>query len=274
MPRWAVLVAIVIVVGGAILWGLHRSRTSERPASKWAPVVAVKVLNTFPHDPAAFTQGLLVDGGQFVEGTGLYDSSEVRRVDIASGAVRARVKLDSTYFGEGLALIGDRLYQLTWREGRAFVWDRATLAPLDTLTYEGEGWGLTFDGTHLVMSDGSATLTFRDPATFQTARTVQVTDNGQPVDQLNELEFVGGKVLANIWGGDRVAVINPATGYVERWLALEGLRALLQPAPARDDVLNGLAYDASTGRLFATGKHWPLVFELDPSALTTAPATP
>jgi glutaminyl-peptide cyclotransferase len=261
-----------VVAGAVVLWLISRDPAPERAASKWAPVVVVRVLNTFPHDPAAFTQGLIVDDGQFVEGTGLHDSSEVRRVDIASGAVRARVKLDSLYFGEGVARVGDRLYQITWREGRAFVWDRATLAPLDTLAYEGDGWGLTFDGTHLVMSDGSATLTFRDPATFAPVRTVQVTDNGMPVDRLNELEFVRGKILANIWSGERVAVINPATGVVERWLALEGLRALLPPSPGQD-VLNGLAYDAATGRLYATGKRWPLVFELDPSALTAAPAS-
>ena len=264
---WTV-VGVVAAFGALALWG--RLQTPDAPAQ--AETVRPRVLGALPHDPSAFTQGLVVDRGAFVESTGLYGSSDVRRVEIATGRVLARRALDSLYFAEGLAIAGDRVYQITWKEQRAFVYDRATLAPLDTLAYTvAEGWGLAHDGRHFLLSDGSATLYRIDPATFGVVGRVEVRDGTYPVTNLNELEYIpagaggsagtgAGVLLANVWGTERVAVIDPESGRVLRWLDLSGLRATL---PGATDVLNGIAYDPATRRLFVTGKLWPSVFELD-----------
>ena len=229
------------------------------PAS--APVVRPEVVAEYPHDPAAFTQGLLVEGGALYESTGLYGASSVRRVDLASGRVLDSLRLGAESFGEGLAALDGRLYQATWREGRAFVYDQATLAPLDTLALSGEGWGLASSGDHLVLSDGSDRLRWLDPATFAPVREVRVRDGGRPVRQLNELEVVGGLVYANVWQTGWIAVIDPESGAVLRWLDLSALHAR-HLAEGRD-VLNGIAFDERSGRLLVTGKLWPTVYALD-----------
>ena len=219
------------------------------------------VVRSLPHDPGAFTQGLFFVDGRLFESTGIEGESDVREVDLATGAVRRKHELPAPYFGEGIAALGGRLYQLTWRHGKAFVYDLATFAPRDTLAYYGEGWGLTTDGESLIMSDGTARLRFLDPRTFAVRRTLDVRDGASPVSQLNELEWVDGEILANVWQSDQIVRIDPQTGAVKGWLDLAGL---LAPADrhGREDVLNGIAYDPAAKKLYVTGKWWARVYEI------------
>jgi glutamine cyclotransferase len=221
-------------------------------------------VTSFPHDVTSFTEGLLYDHGALFESTGLYGESKVRKIDLASGQVLAQVRLTHDYFGEGLALLHGELYQLTYREGRCFVYDAATLEKKRELSYEGEGWGLTTDGTRFIMSDGSPTLTFRDAATFAPVRRLSVTSSGAPVNNLNELEWVNGFILANVWETNTIVRIDPESGKVVETVDLAYL-----PEPRRgateDDVLNGIAYDDAGGRLFVTGKRWSHVFQIPKS---------
>jgi glutaminyl-peptide cyclotransferase len=220
-----------------------------------------KVIAAYPHDPGAYTQGLVIDRGRLYEGTGQYGASSIRRVDLNSGHVEKIHAIGNEYFGEGIAILGNRLYELTWKNGLAFVYDLDTFNVVQTLQYPTEGWGLTHDGEHLILSDGSATLRFLDPATFKTVREITVRDGEQPVPKLNELEYVEGEIWSNVWYDDRIARISPADGRVLGWIDL----AELYPHSARrgDDVLNGIAYDAHARRLFVTGKNWPQLFEID-----------
>lgn len=224
--------------------------------------LAYEVVKSYPHDTGAFTEGLLWYDGTLFESTGLKGQSDVRRVDLASGAVLKSAALPNQAFAEGLARVGDALVQITYKEGRAFVYDAATLQKTGDFRYFGEGWGLTYDGQSLIMSDGSSTLTFRDPATFQARRRVSVTVGGKPLGAINEMEFIDGKIWANIWLTDIIAIIDPATGEVTAHLDLSGL----VPPDARssddNDVLNGIAYDPAGGRVFVTGKRWPRLYEL------------
>ena len=227
-----------------------------------APVHGFKLIATFPHDSAAFTQGLVFADGEFYESTGLNGESSLRRVEIATGKVLQEVKVPDQYFAEGLALVGDELLQLTWQHHRGFVYDRKTFVQKRTFPYQGEGWGIAYDATGgLVMSDGSDTLTFLDPKTQSVTKTIRVRDAGRPVAQLNELEWIEGEIWANVWTTDRVARISPITGDVKAWIDLSTLwpRAQRQP-PA--DVLNGIAYDKTTRRIFVTGKKWPRVYQI------------
>jgi len=220
-----------------------------------------RILHTYPHDPAAFTQGLIYSDGFLYEGTGLEGSSSLRKVDLTSGRVIQRLDLPAAYFGEGITLWKDKLIQLTWKSRIGFVYDRATFRQLRTFTYSREGWGITQDGKRLIMSDGSATLYFWDPETFKEIGHLDVDDKGAPVRNLNELEYIRGEIYANIWQVDRIARISPATGHVIGWIDLQGL---MTPAErARVEVLNGIAYDARQNRLFITGKNWPKLFEIE-----------
>lgn len=223
------------------------------------PNIKAEVVATYRHDAAASTQGLLWDEGGFLEGTGGQGESELRRVTLATGEVTERRALDPRLFGEGVARAGDRIYQLTWRDGVCLVYDPETLAAAGEFRYEGEGWGLTYDGRYLIMSDGSATLTWRDPATFAAVRTAAVTAAGKPVERLNELEYVEGKIYANVWHGDRIAIIDPASAHVEAWL---NLRALGPRPRGERTCANGIAYDPQGKRLFVTGKRWPELYEV------------
>ncbi len=227
-----------------------------------APVYSYTVVNTYPHDPAAFTQGLVYADGLLYEGTGRRGQSTLRRVELETGTVLEQVALEPEYFGEGIALFGDTIFQLTWQANVGFRYARESFTRLGEFTYPTEGWGLTHDGERLIMSDGTATLSFRDPATFAEIGRVEVTDATGPVTRLNELEYIQGEVYANIWQTDRVARIDPATGRVTAWIDLSGL---LSPEDRRQpvDVLNGIAYDPATDRLFVTGKLWPKLFEID-----------
>jgi glutaminyl-peptide cyclotransferase len=232
------------------------------PAQKPVPLFGYKVVRSYPHDRAAFTQGLVYLDGVLYEGTGMNGQSGIRKVRLETGEVLQGRPLDAKYFGEGIAIFKGELVQLTWRTGVGFVYDRNTFEPRRTFTYAGEGWGLTHDGTRLIMSDGSetGTLRFLDPQTLRETGKLIVTDGGRPVANLNELEFVKGEIYANVWNTQRIARISPKTGRVTGWIDLNGLLDPREAAGA--DVLNGIAYDAATDRLFVTGKWWPRVFEI------------
>lgn len=231
-----------------------------------------EVVAAYPHDREAFTQGLVFDDGALYESTGLNGRSSLRKVNLQTGEVLQRRDIDSQYFAEGLTLFNNQLIQLTWQSNKGFVYDMATFAPLREWRYPTEGWGLTHDGRQLIMSDGTATLRFLNPETFAVEREITVTDQGQPVVRLNELEYVRGEVFANVWQTDLIARIDPQTGHVNGWIDLSGL---LSPAEQQGaDVLNGIAYDAAGDRLFVTGKLWPKLFEikLAPTSAAGLPA--
>lgn len=213
-----------------------------------------------PHDTLASTQGLLLHGGVYYESTGGYGKSTLRRVEPASGKVLQIHDLPPTAFGEGLALRGDRLYQLEWKSGKGFIYDLESFDRVGDFRYEGEGWGLAWDGIHFILSDGTDQLRFLDPETFAVVRTVNVRNHLGPVDQLNELEFINGKVYANLWHQDEIVVIDPDSGHVE---AILNLTALERPRPRDpESVLNGIAWDPASGLLHVTGKRWPHVHVL------------
>jgi glutamine cyclotransferase len=232
-----------------------------------------RVVHTYPHDPQAYTQGLVYVDGRLYESTGLNGRSSLRMDDLETGRALQTAPVPAKYFAEGLAAWGSTLVQLTWQSHIVFVYNRFSFRLLRTFRYEGEGWGLTEDGRNLILSDGSATLRFFDPQTFREVRRVVVKDQGTPVTQLNELEYVRGEIYSNVWHSDRIARISPATGRVLGWIDLSGLL----PAGERSDpeaVLNGIAYDAAHDRLFVTGKLWPRLFEIKvvPKAEKPVPA--
>lgn len=221
-----------------------------------------EVLETYPHDATAFTQGLLLEDGHFYESTGIYGQSTLREVIPETGEVLREVALPEEYFAEGLTLVDDYLIQITWQEGTAFVYDLETFEQTDTFTYEGEGWGICYDGAQIVMSDGSANLTMRDPETFEAQDTVEVTLDGQPVTMLNELECVDGFVYANIWRSDTIVKIDESGKVVEEIDASGLLTDAERAQMVQDAVLNGIAYDAEAGTFFLTGKLWPKMLEV------------
>ncbi len=255
---------MVVAIAAVVLTGLAASlwRTGGAALAQGGrlPVYGYEVVRVYPHDPNAFTQGLQYRDGVLWEGTGLHGRSSIRRLRLETGEVLQRRNIPAQYFGEGITLVGQELFQLTYREGVAFVYDVATLNLKRSHTYRGEGWGLTYDGTSLVMSDGSDQLRFLDPATFSERRRIRVTAGGLAVREVNELEMMKGEIWANVWQTDRVARIDPETGHVLGWIDLSGL---LTPAESRTtDVLNGIAYDAQGDRIFVTGKLWPKLFEI------------
>ena len=225
-----------------------------------SPVSHYRVVRTFPHDPMAFTQGLIYLDGFLYESTGLNGRSSLRMTELASGKVLQKQPVAAQYFAEGMTNFGGKLYQLTWQSGKAFVYDRFSFKLLKEHTYTGEGWGLTNDGKRLILSDGTAQIRFIDPVTFAVTGKITVTDQGRPIERLNELEYVRGEIYANIWQTELIARISPATGKVLGWI---DLTALLTAAEAQGvAVLNGIAYDAKQDRLFVTGKLWPKIFEI------------
>jgi glutamine cyclotransferase len=227
------------------------------------PVSGYEIVHAWPHDPAAFTEGLSWLGPELLESTGLYGESSLRKVDLATGRVLQRVNLPPKYFGEGTVVLGDKIYQLTYREQKVFVYNLATMDEVGEFSYVGEGWGLTTDGHSLIMDNGSNHIQFRDPATFEVTRTISVFNQGEPLERLNELEYVKGELYANIWQLPLMARIDPATG---RLLGLVDFSGLLSSADYNanppPDVLNGIAYDAEHDRLFVTGKYYPKLFEV------------
>lgn len=224
------------------------------------PVYRYRIVNTFPHDPNAFTQGLEFHNGYLYESTGLNGRSSLRKVELRTGRVLQIHRLPQEYFAEGITLFGDRIYQLTWQNGVCFVYSLSNFRQEKQFRYYGEGWGLTNDGKYLIMSDGSETVTFRDPDTFAEVRKITVRAQGKPVKNLNELEYIDGEIWANIWYSDMIARIDPQTGIVKAWVDMEGL-----PVPNRESesVLNGIAYDRQNKRIFVTGKSWSKLFEIE-----------
>jgi glutaminyl-peptide cyclotransferase len=253
----------VVLVSGIGAAALMAAAVCAKPAVR--PRVdadlRLKVVRTYPHDSRAFTQGLLMADGKLYEGTGLYGRSSVRRVDLASGMAEAASPLPPDLFGEGLAKVGQRLVQLTWKNGKALVWDLGTLTKVAEFSYDGEGWGLCFDGKRLVMSDGSDRLVFRDPTTFAKDGEVRVRRQGRPVSNLNELECMRGLVYANVWQDNHIARIDAATGEVTGWIDASGL--LDRASAASADVLNGIAEVEGTDHLLVTGKLWPTLYEVE-----------
>jgi len=225
------------------------------------PVYGFEVVRTYPHDRRAFTQGLAFHNGELLESTGRYPST-VRRVRLEDGVVLQMHELDDEYFGEGLTVIGDRIVTLTWKNGKAFVWDADDLEPRGEHAYEGEGWGLTHDSTRLILSDGTAALRFLDPVTLEETGRVPVTLQGRPVTQINELEWVEGEVFANLWQTDFIIRINPTTGEITGIIDLTELMPDRSGLDPTDAVLNGIAWDPVGRRLFVTGKNWPTLFEI------------
>jgi glutamine cyclotransferase len=231
-------------------------------AQKKAPaaVAGYRVVKVYPHDRQAFTQGLQYVDGDLYEGTGQNGQSGIRKVKLETGEVLQHQPLDAKYFGEGITVWGSTIVQLTWQSEIGFVYDKASFKPIKSFKYVGEGWGLTHDGTRLIMSDGLSALRFLDPVSFKETGRVNVRDNGVAISKLNELEFVKGEILANVWQTSRVARISPKTGDVVGWIDLSGLLDAREAMGT--DVLNGIAYDAKGDRLFVTGKWWPKLFEI------------
>ncbi len=228
-----------------------------------APTQDFDIVNRYPHDTTAYTQGLLFHEGKLYESTGRYRRSTLREVELESGRVLRSRKLDDRYFAEGLALHNNRLIQLTWRSGIGFTYQLETFEPVgQPFEYTGEGWGLASDGKRLIFSDGTDTLRFLDPDSFKTLHTLHVTDGGKPVPLLNELEYIEGVLYANVWNSNRIALISPRTGVVQSWIDLTPLVAEARTQAPQSEVLNGIAWDATGNRLLVTGKNWPTVFEI------------
>lgn len=237
------------------------SAVARSPKKLAAPTIEkAEVVQTFPHDPEAFTQGLVFHEGYLYEGTGQNGKSTLRKVSLEDGKVIESKHLDARYFGEGITILNDLIYQLTWKENTCFVYDFKTMEYLKHHQYLGEGWGLTNDGTHLILSDGTSVLRFFDPDTFKEVRKIQVTDRNRRITNLNELEWVEGEVWANIWYEDRIARIDPTSGQILGWIDVSHVYPTQRRHP--ESVMNGIAYDPSSKRLFITGKNWPHLYEV------------
>lgn len=258
MTSWRAA-GVAILALAIVLTVMFLVSTINTPANSRPLQYTYVIINTFPHDANAFTEGLLFDSGFLFESTGLYGNSTLRRVELETGAVLQIVSLKPTDFGEGIAIVGNRIIQLTWQSHVGLVYDKVSFDLLQEFEYSTEGWGLTFDGSRLIMSDGTANLYFLDPVTFQRVGQVTVHDAGT-VTEINELEYINGTVFANIWKTNKIAVINPENGQVTAWVDLTGIQNL--NTLDSNSVLNGIAYDPSEGRLFVTGKMWPHIFEI------------
>lgn len=252
--RWTLVAALAICAAVLAVWP---DLVTPREPKGWA----VSVKAEYPHDPEAFTQGLAFYAGQLYESTGQYGGSSIRRIALPSGEIEKMQPVSALYFGEGITIFDGKLYQLTWVNQVGFIYDLETFERIGTFRYSGEGWGLTDDGRHLIMSNGSERITFHDPSTFEVVRTIRVRAEGRPVVRLNELEYVEGEIWANIWYEDRIARIDPRSGDVVGWI--DASRVYPASRRGREDVLNGIAYDPESGRLIITGKNWPRLYEID-----------
>ena len=231
------------------------------PASE-LPEYGYRIINTYPHDTGAYTQGLLIHEGRLFEGTGRYGQSTIREVALETGEVLRKRSMDKSVFGEGIAVVGEQVIQLTWKNNVGYVYELETFEPVGEFHYTGEGWGLTYDGSRLIMSNGTSTLRFLDAADYHELGSVQVFDDNGPVLNLNELEYVEGEIFANVWGTEKLARIEPDTGRVTGWIRLDGILNTVGNT-GKVDVLNGIAYDQDSKRFFVTGKWWPNLFEIE-----------
>jgi glutamine cyclotransferase len=227
------------------------------------PVYSYKIIQTYSHDPSAFTQGLTFDdNGYLIESTGLNGASSIRRVNLVDGKILQQVDLSYEYFGEGIVVVGNKIIQLTWQNKIGFIYDKETFELLDTFSYNIDGWGLTYDGNHLIMSDGTANLYFLDTTTYKIVNIINVCDAEGPVKNLNEIEYINGSIYANIWFSTKIAIINPASGQVEAYIDLEEI-AQQYTTKDSDAVLNGIAYNTQTNKLYITGKNWTNIYEIE-----------
>lgn len=263
---WRGVLPALAVLGLASCGQAGADKAPSVPAEPRATRAAVarfgyEVVAAWPHDRAAFTQGLVFRNGGFLESTGLNGQSSLREAEMKTGRVLKQVGVAAQFFAEGLAVLGDRAYQLTWQNQKGFVYDVDTFRLEREFSYEGEGWGLTTDGRALILSDGTNRIRFLEPATFQVLRTIDVLREGRPVSRLNELEWINDEIFANVWQTDEVVRIDPASGQVRGVIDFSGLLPATDRGP-ETDVLNGIAYDAANDRLFVTGKRWPTIFEV------------
>jgi len=235
---------------------------TDSETTKATPIYTYKVVNAYPHDRKAFTQGLVFENGVLYEGTGLHVYSSLRRVDLETGDVLQIYKLPSHLWGEGVTIYENKIIQLTWQSNVGFVYDKNSFELLQEFNYSTEGWGITYDGTHLIMSDGTSTLYFLNPETLKVIHQIEVFENTGPVTRLNELEYIKGEIYANVWQTDLIARIAPQTGQVIGWIDMKGLLSS-EDRSEPVDVLNGIAYDANNDRLSVTGKLWPRLFEVE-----------
>lgn len=226
------------------------------------PVYTYQVVNDWPHLKSHFTQGLVYHDGHLYESTGQYGSSLLCRLDLKTGKVEKKVDVEKEFFAEGMTILGERIFQLTWEAHKGFIYDLKSFDRLAEFSYEGEGWGLTNDGSQLIMSDGTNRIRFLDPRSFRVLRSVEVYDHNQPLVELNELEYIKGEIYANIWHSDKVVRIDPLTGKILAWVDLTGLRKPEEDGGGGDNVLNGIAYDEKHDRLFVTGKRWARIYEI------------
>lgn len=254
-----ILIVIVMLAIGAATYVLMRPSSQENGEQK---LYSYKVVNVYPHNTSAFTQGLVFSGGFLYEGTGIWGESKLGKVELVNGHEVQSFSLSSEYFGEGITIFGDKIIQLTWLDRKGFVYEKDSFNLIQTFDYNTEGWGITTDGQKLIMSDGTATLYFLDPDSYQIIGSVAVYDSSGPVTRINELEYVNGLIYANIWEQKRIAIINIQTGEVEGWADLNGLEDPNESAN-QNNVLNGIAYDSNGDRLFVTGKRWTQLFEIE-----------
>lgn len=253
------IASLVLIIAISLSILAYITFTNNPPTNEQSSYT-YSIVKTYPHDSNAFTEGLVYQDGVLYESTGLVGQSSLRRVDLETGETLQSVSLTGDSFGEGITIFGDKIIQLTWLNYKGFVYNKTSFDELQQFSYEGEGWGLTHDDTRLIMSNGSAMLTFLDPTTFKVVRTVEVTDDGVPLTNLNELEYINGAVYANVWFQDRIAIINIQTGNVTGWINLAGIYPAENANP--DNVLNGIAFDATSNRLFVTGKRWTQLFDI------------
>ena len=248
---------IIIILVVTLSASIHIYLNKE---SELSPLFTYEIINKYPHDPKAFTQGLQIHQGILYEGTGLYGQSSLRIVDLESGEILNSIDLTPEYFGEGITVLDQKIYQLTWRESVGFIYS-LDLEQVSNFTIYGEGWGLTTDGSSLILSNGTSCISFINPKNMETIRTIRVTYQGAPVVRINELEFINGYIYANIWQTDKIVVIDSESGDVKSWIDLTGIQNHLDYTDGID-VLNGISYDEEMDRLFVTGKFWPNILEI------------
>lgn len=231
------------------------------PSPEEIPVYTYEVLESYPHDTRAYTQGLVFHDGLFYESTGQYGESSLRKVELKKGKVKKKIDVPGQYFAEGMTILNGKIYQLTWQQNKGFIYDLKDFKLEGEFHYEGEGWGLTTDGQYLILSDGTNQIRFLDPKDFHVIKTLSVFDGQQPLTELNELEYIHGEIYANVWKTDRIVRIDPRTGRINAWIDLTGLRPQ-ETMTNGENVLNGIAYDPQGDHLYVTGKRWPKIFEI------------
>ncbi len=244
---------LVLIILSLVAFNLNQ------PSSDYPRSYTYRIVDVYPHTTPAYTQGLVFEDGFLFESIGGWGSSYLRKTELETGVILQQYNLPDEYFGEGLVIVNNTLIQLTWLSERGFVYDKETFDLLHTFNYQTQGWGLTFDGTKLIMSDGSSTLFFLDPFTYEKIGEISVKDGDEPVTELNELEYINNEIYANIWKEDKIAIVDPQTGIVKGWIDLTDLYG----PRGYDDVLNGIAYDEKTNRLFITGKNWPYLYHIE-----------